>query len=160
MTVHRGAMFGKSLGLIFAMSWMSVFQVEAAVPAESLYSPLIGENCRTVREDTETDSSVTECAGIGGFRLLVIHDDDRSSVIVVTAEGKRFPLEYWNVVTRAFSTLGAKAEWRVLRDREKVTAIALIIRVTYADQENIAVPGRGRSWLWRRLLPKSFAQCG
>jgi hypothetical protein len=49
MTVHRGAVFGKSLGLIVAVSWMGVFRVEAGVPAESLYSALIGENCRTVK---------------------------------------------------------------------------------------------------------------
>jgi hypothetical protein len=137
-----GSWFGKSLGLIVAVSWMSVFRVEAGVPAESLYSALIGENCRTVEQDTETASSVTECAGVGGFRLLVIHDDARSSVTVVTAEGKRFPLEYWNVVTHAFSELGTKAEWRVLGDRGKVAPIALIIRVTYDEQENIAASKR------------------
>jgi hypothetical protein len=156
MTVHRGAVFGKSLGLIVAVSWMGVFRVEAGVPAESLYSALIGENCRTVKQDTETASSVTECAGVGGFRLLVIHDDARSSVTVVTAEGKRFPLEYWNVVTHAFSELGTKAEWRVLGDRGKVAPIALIIRVTYDDQENIAAPSKRSVLAVAKITPESI----
>lgn len=53
------------------------------------------------------------CGGVGKFKLHVLDDDERSSVSVVAPDGEIFPLEYWEVVTHSFSSLGAGAEWRV-----------------------------------------------
>jgi hypothetical protein len=88
--------------------------------------------------------------------LLVFHDDDRASVTVVTPEGKKFPLEFWDVVTPAFSDLGAKAEWRILRDREKVTPIALIVRVKYTGKKSAAAAPTATSVLAvAKITPES-----
>jgi hypothetical protein len=80
---------------------------------------------------------------------------------VVTPEAKQFPLEYWDVVTPAVSDLGAKAEWRLLRDREKVTPVALIVRVRYAaEKSGAAAPKKSRSSPWRRSRPQASVLCG
>jgi hypothetical protein len=70
----------------------------------------------------------------------VLHDDNRSSVTVVTPEDKRFPLEFWNVVTRAFSDVGGKAEWRIELQSGNASPIGLVVRVNYLDQTNLARP--------------------
>jgi hypothetical protein len=138
--VHAEMGCVKSTVLILAASLMSavVCSARAAVPVESAYSGLVGKNCRSVEKGTHAAYSMADCGGVGGFRLLVLHDDDRASVTVVTPEGKKFPLEFWDVVTPAFSDLGARAEWRILRDREKVTPIALIVRVNYTGKKSAA----------------------
>jgi hypothetical protein len=64
------------------------------------------------------------------MQLLVLDDDERMSITVVTEDRKEHPLDFWNVVTPAFSELGEKAEWRVVKRRGKVVPIALIARVT------------------------------
>jgi hypothetical protein len=104
---------------ILAASLMSavVCSARAATPVESAYSGLVGKICRSVEKGTEAAYSMADCGGFGGFRLLVLHDEDRASVTLATPEGKKFPLEFWDVVTPAFSDLGARAEWRILRDR-------------------------------------------
>ena len=107
---------------------------------ESLYSPLTGPQCKSVMQNHETGAAKDECVGVGGFRLFVLNDDSRASVTVVTPEGKEFPLAYWDVVTHAFSNLGAKAEWRVVHNGSKVQPKALIVRVEYSDQSNVAAP--------------------
>jgi hypothetical protein len=66
-------------------------------------------------------------------------------VTVVTPDGRRHPLNYWQVVTTAFSTVGDKAEWRLERKGRKARPVALIVRV-YAD-ENPEAPGEKTSYL-------------
>jgi hypothetical protein len=108
----------------------------AASPNDSVYSSLAGRDCRRVEQALETAQSTRECPGVGGFRLRVLLVDDRASVTVVTPDGQQYPLEYWNVVTRAFSDLGLTAEWRVPRARGKAAPIAVIVRI------NAHEPGR------------------
>ena len=72
-----------------------------------------GAACATVAVDAETGATTQRCPGIAGYSLLVQDDDARMSIVVVAPDGGQHPLEYWQVVTTAFSTLGEKAEWRV-----------------------------------------------
>jgi hypothetical protein len=110
------------------------------IAARSIYSDLSGADCKPLDQNIETGASVRECQGPGGFRLLVLHDDDRSSVTIVTPEDKRFPLDFWNVVTHGFSDVGAKAEWRIKSQSGSVSPIGLVVRVNYLDQTNLARP--------------------
>jgi hypothetical protein len=112
--------------------------------------------CETVKEDKETGSFVRRCPGVEGFRLLVAEDDARVSVSVVTPDNKEHPLDYWNVVTRSFSSLGKKAEWRVVRDRGKVTPIALIVRVDSQEQDNLLAPRKKSYLVVAKLDPASI----
>jgi len=119
----------------------------AAAPIDSVYSPLVGKDCGIVENGIERAYATFECPGIADFRLRVLRDDGRASVTVVTPGGKQFPLEYWNVVTRAFSDLGPTAEWRVTRTQGKATPIALIVRVNADEAGDAGAPPRRRSLL-------------
>lgn len=102
----------------------------------SIYTDLAGNQCKTIKEDEETGSSVQECPGVGGFHLLVADDDARMSVSVVTPDNREHSLDYWNIITRSFSSLGTKAEWRVVKLKGKITPMALIVRVDSFGLEN------------------------
>lgn len=120
----------------------------AAAPAgkfESVYTDLSPGRCKTVKVERETAASVQSCAGVAGHSLLVEDDDARQSVTVITPDGKRHPLHFWQVVTTAFSTVGEKAEWRVERRGQKTQPVALIVRV-YAN-ENPEAPDERTSYL-------------
>lgn len=103
----------------------------------SIYTDLSGNQCTTIKEDEETGSSVQECPGVGGFHLLVADDDARRSVSVVTPDNREYSLDYWSIITRSFSSLGKKAEWRVVKRKGKITPIALIVRVDSSEQDNL-----------------------
>jgi len=95
--------------------------------------------------ERESGSSVQRCPGVAGYRLLIDDDDSRQSITVVTPGGKEFPLDFWNVITRSFSSVGSKAEWRVQRKNGKPYPIALIVRVNASqDPEH---PDRVTSYL-------------
>lgn len=137
-------MLARSFVAIFVLSW-PLSALAYAAPFESVYTDLTPARCKTVKVDRETASSVQECAGVAGHRLLVEDDDARQSVTVVTPDGKRHQLHYWRVVTNAFSTVGEKAEWRVERKAGRVRPVALIVRV-YAN-ENPEAPDERTSYL-------------
>ncbi|HZF33862.1 MAG TPA: hypothetical protein VE914_08680 [Candidatus Angelobacter sp.] len=114
----------------------------AADRIDSVYTDIAGAACATIAVDAETGATTRRCPGIAGYSLLVQDDDARMSIVVVAPDGGRHPLEYWQVVTTAFSTLGEKAEWRVKPQSGKPVPIALIVRV-YADESsdpNVATP--------------------
>lgn len=97
----------------------------------SLYSPLVQEQCRVIEEDEETDYSVSRCPGIAGYALNVSDGDARVSIDVITPDGREHPLQYWTVITSAFTTLGPRAEWRMRGTRP----IALIARVNANEDQ-------------------------
>ena len=116
----------------------------AYVPrAESVYTDLAPAGCKTIETHEESAGSVQKCPGVGGYELLVEDDDSRQSVTVVGPDGKRHPLNYWQVVTTGFSSLGERAEWRVEKKGGGLRPYALIVRVN-AD-ENPETPGQKTS---------------
>jgi hypothetical protein len=102
----------------------------------SIYTNLYGKNCRSAKTVAETGSSVQKCSGAGNYSLLVLDDDNRMSLTLLSPDGKEHPLDLWTIITKSFSTLGEKAEWRVVRKNGKVTPVALIVRVNANIQEN------------------------
>ena len=120
--------------------------VAADSQATSIYTDLSGNECRTIKEDKETGSSIQRCPGVAGYHLLVADDDSRMSVSVVTPDNKEHPLDYWNVIAKSFSSLGKKAEWRVVKANGAIIPIALIVRVDASDQSNPESPKK-RSYL-------------
>lgn len=85
------------------------------------------------------------CPGIAGYRLLVLDDDSRQSVTVVDPTRKKHELNLWDVITGAFSSVGEKAEWRVVKKGRRAVPFALIIRVV--ANENVENPTDKRSYL-------------
>lgn len=100
-----------------------------AVPITSVYSSL--SKCRKVASDVI--SSTHLCGGVGGYKLQREYGDDRESITVISPNGKKHQLEFWNVISSAFSHVGEKAEWRVTRKKGKVVPVALIVRFTASE---------------------------
>jgi hypothetical protein len=100
-----------------------------AGPITSVYSSLSG--CRKVASDVV--SSTHLCGGVGGYKLQREYGDDRESITVISPNGKKHQLEFWSVISSAFSHVGEKAEWRVTRNQGKVVPIALIVRFTASE---------------------------
>lgn len=115
---------------------------EADSPQASIYTPLSGPQCKVVARQAETGATVSKCPGVGGFVLRVLVDDSRASITLVGPDKKEHPLDLWNVVTRSFSSLGPRAEWRVIHKGGKPDPIALIARVEYSDQSDPAKPAK------------------
>jgi hypothetical protein len=100
-------------------------------PITSVYSSL--SNCKLVRNDRESDSSTQACRGVAGYNLRLEYADVRESITVISPDGKQHQLEFWNVISSAFSHVGEKAEWRVVKRKGKVVPVALIIRFTATE---------------------------
>lgn len=129
------------------LAFIAVFSTFGGAAAQegaisSIYTDIGGKACAKHTDDATTGAHTLECPGIHGFRLRVLEDDERSSVSVIAPDGRVFPLNYWDVVTRGFSTLGTKAEWRVENADGKAVPVALIVRVNALDQGNLAHPKR------------------
>jgi hypothetical protein len=115
----------------------------AAQTNESVYTELTEAKCKTIK--TGEEFAVRSCPGVGGYKLLAADDDARGSITVVDPRGKEHPLNYWHVITPAFSYLGDKAEWRVVKKNGKITPVALIVRVNAS--ENQEDPNKKSSYL-------------
>ena len=132
------------LGAIFVLCCAT--PLLAYVPAvDSVYTDIASARCKTVEAADEGAHSVQKCPGVAGYELLVEDDDSRQSVTVVSPEGKKHPLDYWQVITTGFSSLGEKAEWRVEKKGGKVRPYALIVRVNAS--ENPEKPEQTTSYL-------------
>lgn len=101
----------------------------SADSATSVYSSL--SKCKLVK--TGRDSSTQACVGVGGYNLRLEYDDARESITVISPDGKKHPLNLWQVISSGFSSVGQKAEWRVARKGGKVVPIALIVRFTASE---------------------------
>lgn len=133
----------RSAVAIFILSW--VYPLHAStVSVESLYTDLSPDHCKTIETDEESGSSVQECPGVAGYRLLVEDGDGRQSATLLAPDGKRHPLDFWQVITSGFSVVGDKAEWRVVRRGDQVRPVALIVPV-YAN-ENPDAPDEKTSY--------------
>lgn len=108
----------------------------------SVYSSISSKACITHINDDATGANTRDCPGIQGFRLHIFEDDERSSVSVITPGKRVSPLNYWNVVTSGFSTLGDQVEWRVAKTGVQAKPIAIIVRVNTLDQSDPEHPKR------------------
>jgi hypothetical protein len=117
---------GISLGLVCAVT----AACQNNPPVESAFTDLEGPSCSLVSEVQETGATVQRCPGTGNWRLLVLFDDDRMSVDVVTPQGTENPLDFWDTISPGFTTLGSQAEWRVRGQ----LPIALIVRVNALEE--------------------------
>jgi hypothetical protein len=103
-----------------------------SAPADSItsvYTPL--SKCKTVA--TGQDSSTQLCPGVGGYKLRLEYSDVRESITVVSPNGKQHQLDFWSVISSAFSNVGQKAEWRVASRKGKLVPLALIVRFNASE---------------------------
>jgi hypothetical protein len=109
----------------------------------SVYTSL--EDCRLVSTDEETGSSTQRCPGVRGYTLEVYDDDARMSIAVLAPGGAKHDLDYWQVITHGFSSLGQRAEWRLQTEAGRTRPIALIVRVNASEDPEY--PERNTSYL-------------
>ncbi len=113
---------------------------------ESVYTDLKTEKCKTLESFPDEGGSYRGvCAGAGGYRLEVLEGDLRQSINVVAPDGKKFELDFWTKVSGGFSSVGEKAEWRVVKSGKNIKPMALIVR--YNVSENPEKPEQTTSYL-------------
>lgn len=108
----------------------------------SMYTDIGDKACAGRIDDAATGARTLDCPGVSGFRLQVLEDDERSSVSIVAPDGRVFPLNYWDVVTRGFSALGSRVEWRVAKLGRNALPVALIVPVIAFDHSGPGHPKR------------------
>lgn len=114
--------------------------------AESVYTDLASEKCRTIESHPDEGGSYRgQCKGVGGYKLEVLEGDLRQTINVIAPTGKKYELELWNKVSSGFSAVGDKAEWRVVRMGKTVKPTSLIFRFNASN--NPEKPEQNTSYL-------------
>jgi len=108
----------------------------------SVYTPLGDKQCRTIKShEAGDDGFEARCRGTAGYTLLLSEGDLRQNITVITPKGTKHSLDLWSVVSGGFSSLGPKAEWRMM----KSVPVALILR--YNASEDPEKPDKLTSYL-------------
>ncbi len=124
--------------------------------SEPIYTDLTSEKCTTIESNpNEGGSYIGECKGIDGYKLEVIEGDIRQSINVIFPNGKKAELDFRSKVSSAFSSVGEKAEWRVLKNDKGEKNYGLIIR--YNASENPEKPEQNTSYLVVTKITKDTA---
>jgi hypothetical protein len=121
-----------SIRRISIVTLACVFALALTVSADSVtsvYSSLY--KCKLISKGR--DYSTQACVGVSGYNLRLEYDDARESITVISPNGKKHPLNLWQVISSGFSGVGQKAEWRVTRKNGKLVPIALIVRFTASE---------------------------
>jgi hypothetical protein len=135
--------------LTFSLFFVLLFAADGfaqKAKVESVYTSLNTKNCKTLEQSDEgTGWYRGECKGVSGYRLQITEGDIRQSIDVITPNKKKFQLDFARNVSVAFSSVGAKAEWRVVRKDKKLVPFALIVR--FDASENPENPTKNTSYL-------------
>lgn len=119
---------------------------QAAEQMTSVYTALEGNACKTLEsQEDEGGWYKGRCPGTAGYNLLVMEGDLRQTITVIDPKKKEFPLDLWSTVSSGFSSLGAKAEWRIKKQGSKNLPVALIVRFNVS--ENPEKPEENTSYL-------------
>ena len=102
----------------------------------SVYTEISQPDCTLLPASGEPgdEEDGLRCQGPAGWQLRALSGDLRASVTLVPPRGKELPLDFWNVVTHGFSTLGPRAEWRVRDIDGQPVPHALVVRV-FANED-------------------------
>ena len=130
--------------------------IEDKDKTKSIYTDLVAEKCKTIESNPDEGGSYRgECKGVDGYKLEVIEGDIRQTINVIYPNGKKSELDFWSKVSSAFSSVGDKAEWRVLDDGKNEKNYGLIIR--YNASENPEKPEKTTSYLVVTKITKDTA---
>lgn len=128
--------------LIPAVSLIFIFSIYGSAQTakiESVYTSLDTKNCKTLESSTEEAGwYLGECKGVGGYKLQLTEGDLRQSINVIAPNKKKHQLDLTGNVSTAFSSVGEKAEWRVVRKGKSVTPVALIVRYNASENSDDA----------------------
>jgi hypothetical protein len=104
----------------------------------SVYTEISASDCKLIPVPDELEGGGDElrCSGSGGYDFLVYSGDERVSASIITPDGEVHELQFWNVITRGFSSIGPRAEWRLGRTGKSLSPYALIVRVNAYENPN------------------------
>ena len=123
-------MRAKNVSLVLFLILVCV-AIASAQAIESVYTDY--KKCKTLeKDDSAAYFQLSQCPGVGGYKLLVASGDSRESMEVVTPNGKKYDLYLGEIGGGAFSGLGQRNEWRVKRQSGKLVPIAMITRFNVA----------------------------
>ena len=132
--------------LVCLIAILSCVVTVAAQSNSSVYTPLGDKDCRKIKSaEAGDDGYEGRCPGTAGYSLLLSEGDLRQNITVITPKGSQHSLDLWSVISGGFSSVGAKAEWRLLSQKGKLVPVALIIR--YNESEDPESPNRITSYL-------------
>jgi len=133
----------KEIGLIFlAVIIFSATALAQSRKIQSVYTDLAEKSCKTIESAEKGDLWYRgECAGIAGYKLEVLDGDARMTLNVISPNGTKSELNFDANVSSAFSSLGEKAEWRVIKDGKQLRPIALIVRFEISEPDHPTNPG-------------------
>jgi len=114
--------------LSISMLSLMLFSSMALGQVKSLYTGLTAKDCKASKQPVE-DGYIGMCPGVAGYALELLEGDLRQTVNVIAPDKKKYELELWTNVSNGFSSLGAKAEWRM----QGKTPVALIIRFNASE---------------------------
>lgn len=103
-----------------------------AYPA-TITTDLHGKTCKMLSFDRETGAATRQCTGVAGYKLLVHDEDGRTSIDVVPPARRNLPLNFWDVVSNGYSTVGRKAEWHMVKRNGKTVPVGLVVTVNTVD---------------------------
>jgi hypothetical protein len=116
--------------LVIALTAVFALVVTASADSvTSVYSSLY--KCKLVK--VGHDYSTQACLGVGGYNLRLEYDDARESITVISPNGRKHPLNFGEVISSGFSSVGQKAEWRVTKRNGKLVPIGLIVRFNASE---------------------------
>ena len=118
---------------------VSVLPAEQA-PVSSARTDLSGSACATIKSSVEEDWATFSCPAPEGYGLQVDGDDGRYTVTLIDPDGTEHPQDYWWVVTRGFSSLGAQAEWRLEDGRPTALIVPVLAEENTSDGSTREVP--------------------
>ena len=122
-----GASMKRLLAALLLLPLASGLASAASAPLTSVITRLGIDDCAVTNVDQEGGGPTQVCAGVAGYTLLVLDTDNRMSVTVRAPDNHEYPLDFPRVVTAHFSTVGERAEWRVVREGDKTRPVALIV---------------------------------
>lgn len=105
---------------------------------ESVYTSLDAGSCKQEVAQNDPDGTpYLVCPGVAGYELIVRQvDSGRTSIDIMDASRRVFPLNYQEFITRHMFSLGRNAEWRVASSDGKRVPIALIVPVLAHESNN------------------------
>lgn len=115
--------------IIILIAFIAVTATVSFGQNTSVYTSLDTKDCKTLEQEDEGAGWYRgECRGVGGYKLEVTEGDLRQSINIVSPSGDKSELSF-GAVSSGFSSVGAKAEWRL----KGKTPVGLIVRFNASE---------------------------
>ena len=106
-------------------------------PAREMIGTSLAPNtCKTATVDNDNDARI--CKGVDDYSLLITNDDKKPRIFLVTPDGARHPIYYWDTTDPAFHGVDSSVLWLVVNEPQKTIAIDLKLKVDASEDRKYA----------------------